>query len=67
NNRFPFIEGVFSGMDMQPFIHDKVIEVSEGHRLHRFHVFLKNHCHLPTMDIGGKSWHGDIVVMRIGV
>ncbi len=28
NNHFPFVEGVFSGMDTQPFIYDKVVEVS---------------------------------------
>ncbi len=36
-------------------------------RIDRFRVFVKNHKSLPVMDVGGKRWHGDIVVMRIGV
>ncbi|PBK60796.1 hypothetical protein ARMSODRAFT_982036 [Armillaria solidipes] len=66
-NRFPLVEAVFSGMKTQPFIHDRVVQVAVGKHIHRFRVFVKNHKNLPVMDVGGKCWHGDIVVMCIGV
>jgi len=61
-----------SGMRTQPYIHDVVITVRRGRRLHRFNVFLKNHRLLPfnptvSALVPGLLWNGDILIMKVGV
>jgi len=58
-------------MRTQPHIHDTVITVRRGRRLHHFHIFVKNHRLLPLNAAiatlaPGHQWRGDILVMRAG-
>jgi hypothetical protein len=65
--RFPSVEGVFSGLRLQPFIHDVNVVVYKRNIRHTFRVFCKNHQRLPVnTSVRGTQWHGDIVVMRLG-
>ena len=71
HQRFPIVEEVISGMRTQPHIHDTVLTVQRGRRLHRFLIFVKNHRLLPlnaaiALLVPGRQWRGDILVMRIG-
>lgn len=59
-------------MRTQPHIHDVVVTVRRGRRIHRFNIFLKNHCRLPRNStvsslVPWLRWNGDILVMRVGV
>ncbi|KAF8055446.1 hypothetical protein FPV67DRAFT_1435785 [Lyophyllum atratum] len=71
--RRPCLETTFGGQKLQPFIHDGVIAIQPRRgQLTRFHIFVKNHCHLPRNRIIarwgiGQGWKGDIVIMRKGV
>ncbi|KAH6906526.1 hypothetical protein BKA70DRAFT_1083051, partial [Coprinopsis sp. MPI-PUGE-AT-0042] len=64
DGRYPLVEAVLAGEQIQPFIHDCLVKVSRHGRLHRFRVFYKNHKYLlrngsvPTDVI----WKGDILV-----
>ena len=71
HQRFPIVEEVLSGMRTQPHIHDTVVTVQRGRRLHRFLIFVKNHRLLPlnagiALLVPGRQWRGDILVMRVG-
>ena len=64
HQRFPIVEEVLSGMRTQPHIHDTVVTVQRGRRLHRFYIFVKNHRLLPlnagiALLVPGRQWRGD--------
>lgn len=55
----------------QPHIHDTIVTVIESARVHKFHIFVKNHELLPLNPaiatlVPGRQWRGDILVMKIG-
>jgi hypothetical protein len=63
HQQFPIVEEVFSGMRTQPHIHDTVVTVQRGRRLHRFLIFVKNHRLLPlnaaiALFVPGRQWRG---------
>ncbi|KAF8224623.1 hypothetical protein L208DRAFT_1310127, partial [Tricholoma matsutake] len=67
---YPYVESVFEGAVLQPYIHDCTITVHEGHHSYCLSVFFKRHCRLqPNQSLHclwGASHRGDVVVMRIG-
>lgn len=65
------VEDVISGMRIQPHIHDVIVGVRRGQHVHYFNIFLKNHRFLPVNHtiltlFPGRSWNGDILVMKMG-
>lgn len=65
----PVVEGVLSGAEVQPYIHDINVKVQHESRIHLFTVFCKNHCALPVNPAVRNirdDWKGDILVMRRG-
>ncbi|KDR65808.1 hypothetical protein GALMADRAFT_148392 [Galerina marginata CBS 339.88] len=70
--RSPLVEEALSGMETQSRVHDVQVTVRRGRGVHRFHIFFKNHSFLPINAsilalVPGRQWHGDILVMRLGV
>ena len=66
--RFPFAESVLSDGKIQSHVHDCVVQVHEVGQVHSFHVFFKQHSHLPknwSLSLTTPFW-GDIVVMQVG-
>lgn len=69
--RYPVAEGVLANSTIQPYIHDCIVNVTEGKQIHRFRVFYKRHSRLRNNRslphiAGLQAFRGDIVVMRVG-
>ena len=69
--RFPFVESVVGNTPLQSYVHDCVVTVIDGRQSHRYVVFFKRHCALPSNGLISRlccpfTFRGDIVVMRIG-
>ena len=68
--RFPVAESRLQDFCLQPYIHNCEVSVVEGRPTYHFRVFFKHHCHLhpnPLLSADDSAFHGDAVVMRIGV
>lgn len=67
--RFPVAESLFQDSLVQPYIHNCEVTVLEGRHVHRFRVFFKRHCYLPSNPLlsnRDRVFRGDAVVMRVG-
>ena len=68
--RYPVPEYYFHQNNIQPYVHDCNVIVTEGSRHHRFRVFFKCHPRLavnlamPVDAPGSIPFRGDILVMR---
>ena len=70
-NRFPAAELVFSGMDLDPGVHDTIVTVVVKGRPSKFNVLCKAN---PQLDVNqtiltmfpNETWSGDILVMKMG-
>lgn len=65
---FPCPEAVFGSMRVQPYIHDCLITVFDHAQPVQFLVLFKKHrhLHLNLCLSGSVSFHGELVVMRLG-
>lgn len=67
-HRYPFAETVFSGATQQPYIHDCLVTLFEGKKIHYFCIFFKKHARLPvnqsTPELEAASFRGEAVVTR---
>ncbi|KIJ31079.1 hypothetical protein M422DRAFT_783854 [Sphaerobolus stellatus SS14] len=56
--------------NLQPYIHDTLMEVREGRNVYWFQVFYKRHCYLPinfnVQPIRNGIFRGDVVAMKVG-
>lgn len=66
-SRYPLAESVLDDALIQPYVHDCLVCVREGDSIHRFRVYFKNHCRLPTNKSIPHISRGDIIVMRAGI
>ncbi|KAF8573979.1 hypothetical protein K439DRAFT_1373777, partial [Ramaria rubella] len=68
--RYPFVESVFEGAVVQPYIHDCLVYVVEGRHTYHFRIFFKRHCRLlvnqAVHPTNGMAFRGDVLVMRVG-
>lgn len=57
---------------LQPYVHDCVMNVSEGRHTYNFCIFFKRHCRLKANNLlmkklrSGGVFRGDVLVMRLG-
>ena len=68
--RFAVPESLLQDFCLQPYVHNSTVSVVEGRHTYQFCMFFKHHCclHQNLLFSGGDSgFHGDAVVMRIGV
>ncbi|KAF5327394.1 hypothetical protein D9619_004079 [Psilocybe cf. subviscida] len=64
--RYPWVEQLFEDRNIQLYIHDTVLTITERGRSHSYIIFCQNHVRLPLNRNLGHHWRGDIVVMRLG-
>ncbi|KAF8809197.1 kinase-like protein [Phlegmacium glaucopus] len=71
HGRAPRLDLIMEGNQLQPYIHNSIVEINHRQRTTRFHVFVKNHRRLPLNGMierwTNMPWKGDIVVMRKGI
>ena len=70
-SRFPSTELMFSGIDIEPGVHDTIITVQLNSQEIKFLVLCKSSTNLPVNQTIANSepeshWHGDLLIMRIG-
>lgn len=70
-SRFPSAELVFSGIDIEPGVHDTIVTVKSNSQEIKFLVLCKSSTNLPVNQTIANSepasrWHGDLLIMRIG-
>jgi hypothetical protein len=71
--RYPYIESLLQDAALQPYVHDCLVQLRNGNRVHHFIVFFKRHCRLgvnlslPFLLSDSAGFRGDAVVMRVGV
>lgn len=63
---YPFTESVLDHARLQPYIHDCVVDISEGRHTYSYIIFFKRHRRLPLNCSLGSLFRGDVVVMRLG-
>ncbi|KAF8575250.1 hypothetical protein K439DRAFT_1370369 [Ramaria rubella] len=67
---YPFVESIFEGAVVQPYIHDCLVYVIKGRHTYHFCIFFKSHFHLlvnqAAHPTNGMAFHGDVLVMRVG-
>ena len=73
HSRLPFPENHLGGLQLQPYVHNCIATIREGHRTHRFMVFYKRHCHLLANQClvnmvqgDATTIQGDVIIMRLG-
>jgi hypothetical protein len=70
-SRFPSTEMVFTGINVEPGVHDTIVTVMVQGQDLKFLVLCKSSTHLPvnqmiTTSDPDANWHGDLLIMRIG-
>ena len=61
--RFPYSESILDGAQIQPFVHDIIIDVKEGGQTYSFRVSYKKHRRLPECPF--LHFRGSMFVMRV--
>jgi hypothetical protein len=66
SRRYPYIEALFDGAAIQPYIHDCTVTIHEGQQTHHFVAFFKRHCRLTRNRsfASTANFRGDCVVIR---
>lgn len=67
--RYPLAECHFPDARLQPYVHSCLVKIREGHRVHYFTFFYKNHIRLATnISVGHIDrpypFRSDVIVMR---
>lgn len=66
----PLVEAEFTDQTTWAHIHDTIITVIEGKKIHRYIVYFKNYQKILPYNLATASlcpdipWYGDIIVMR---
>ena len=73
HSQLPIPENHFGQLQLQPYIHNCMVTIWEGHCQHHFMVFFKRHCCLlenqclKTMVQGDATTiQGNVIIMRMG-
>ena len=65
----PSVESLMDGCRLQPYVHDCVVTLKIGRRVHTYRIFFKNHKFLPVnqsiLEASHERFKGDILVMSM--